>query len=91
MKAIVCTRYGPPDVLELKEVDKPVIGSRKLGSLTMKPNQDLVFMKELIEAGKVKPVIDRCFPLSETADAFRYYGEGHSRGKVAITLKKQIH
>jgi NADPH:quinone reductase-like Zn-dependent oxidoreductase len=62
-------------------------GSRKLGALTVKPNQDLVFMKELIEAGKVKPVIDRCFPLGETAAAFRYYGEGHARGKVVITLE----
>jgi NADPH:quinone reductase-like Zn-dependent oxidoreductase len=42
-------------------------------------------MKELIEAGKVKPVIDRCYPLSETAEALRYYGEGHARGKVVIT------
>jgi NADPH:quinone reductase-like Zn-dependent oxidoreductase len=61
-------------------------GSRKLGGLTVKPNQDLAFMKELIEAGKVKPVIDRCYPLAETAEAFRYYGEGHARGKVVITL-----
>jgi NADPH:quinone reductase-like Zn-dependent oxidoreductase len=62
-------------------------GSRKLRSLTVKPNQDLVFMKELIEAGKVKPVIDRLFSLRETAAAFRYYGEGHARGKVVITVE----
>jgi NADPH:quinone reductase-like Zn-dependent oxidoreductase len=62
-------------------------GGRKLGGMTVKPNQDLAFMKELIEAGKVKPVIDRCFPLSETAAAFRYYGEGHARGKVVITVE----
>jgi NADPH:quinone reductase-like Zn-dependent oxidoreductase len=62
-------------------------GSRKLGGMTVKPNRDLVFMKELIEAGKVKPVIDRCYPLAETADAFRYYGEGHTKGKVVITIE----
>ena len=62
-------------------------GSRKLGALTVKPNRDLAFMKELIEAGKVKPVIDRCFPLSETADAFHYYTEGHARGKVVILVE----
>jgi len=64
-----------------------MIGSRKLGGFTVKPNRDLAFMKELIETGKVKPVIDRCFPLAETAEAFRYYGEGHARGKVVITVE----
>jgi NADPH:quinone reductase-like Zn-dependent oxidoreductase len=64
-----------------------IIGSRKLGALTVKPNRDLAFMKELIETGKVKPVIDRCYPLAETAEAFRYYGEGHARGKVVITVE----
>jgi NADPH:quinone reductase-like Zn-dependent oxidoreductase len=53
--------------------------------MLVKPNQDLAFMKELIEAGKVKPVIDRCFPLNETAEALRYYGKGHARGKVVVT------
>jgi len=62
-------------------------GSRKLGSLTVKPNKDLAFMKELIEAGKVKPVIDRSYPLGETAEAFRYFAEGHARGKVVITVE----
>ena len=49
-------------------------------------NEDLVDLKELIEAGKVTPVIDRTYPLSETPDAFRYLDEGHARGKVVITL-----
>src|SRR3989442_762372 len=52
-------------------------GSKKLGSLAVKPNKDLAFMKELIEADKVKPVIDRCYKLSEVAEALQYYGEGH--------------
>ncbi len=63
-----------------------MFGSKKLGSWTVKPNKDLVFMKELIEAGKVKSVIDRRYPLSEVAEALRYYGEGHARGKVVITV-----
>jgi NADPH:quinone reductase-like Zn-dependent oxidoreductase len=64
-------------------------GSKKMGALYPgEPNQkDLVFMKELIEAGKVKPVIDRRYPLSEVAEALRYYGEGHSQGKVVITVE----
>lgn len=63
-------------------------GSKKLGSIGMaKPNiKEFDFMKELLEAGKVKPVVDRCYPLSETAEALRYYGEGHAQGKVVITV-----
>jgi NADPH:quinone reductase-like Zn-dependent oxidoreductase len=62
-------------------------GDKTLASLYHRPNQDdLVFMKELIEDGKVKPVIDRRYPLSEAADALRYYAEGHSQGKVIITV-----
>ena len=58
-----------------------------MGNLLVKPNKDLAFMKELIEAGKVKPVIDRCYKLSEVAEALRYYGEAHARGKVVITVE----
>ena len=62
-------------------------GGKKLGNVMHRPSQkDLVFMKELIEAGKVKPVIDRCYPLSKAAEALRYYGEGHAKGKVIITV-----
>jgi NADPH:quinone reductase-like Zn-dependent oxidoreductase len=63
-------------------------GSKKMGALSARPNQkDLVFMKELLEAGKVVPVIDRCYPLSEVADALRYLEEGHARGKVVIIVE----
>jgi NADPH:quinone reductase-like Zn-dependent oxidoreductase len=62
-------------------------GGRKLGNLSAKQSQkDLVFIKELIESGNVHPVIDRCYPLSEIADAMRYQGTGHARGKVVITM-----
>jgi NADPH:quinone reductase-like Zn-dependent oxidoreductase len=47
----------------------------------------LVFMKELLETGKVVPVIDRCYPLSETAEAIRYLETGRARGKVVITME----
>jgi len=66
-------------------------GSKKLGSLTVKPNKDLAFMKELIEADKVKPVIDRRNTLSEVAEALRYYGEGRAKGKVVITVNHNNH
>ena len=62
-------------------------GGRKMSNLAMKPNtDDLIFVKDLIEAGKVVPVIDKSFPLMELPEALRYYGEGHSRGKVVITV-----
>ena len=48
--------------------------------------QDLVYVKELLEAGKVVPVIERRYPLNETAEALRYLEEGHARGKVVITV-----
>jgi len=52
-------------------------------------NEDLVVMKELIEAGKVTPVIDKTYPLSETPEAFRYLDKEHARGKVVITVEHQ--
>ena len=62
-------------------------GSRKMGILMHKPNKGLAFMIELIEAGKVAPVIDRRYSLSKVAEALRYFGEGHAKGKVVITLE----
>ncbi len=63
-------------------------GGRKMGSMLANPNQkDLVFMGELLEAGQVTPVIDRCFPLADTADAIRYLETGHAKGKVVITVE----
>ena len=59
---------------------------KKLGILMHKPNiSDLDSLSELFETGKVKPCIDKCFSLSEVPDAFRYYGSGHTKGKVIIT------
>ena len=49
-------------------------------------NKDLVILKELVESSKVKPVIDRTYPLSETSEAFQYLDEHHARGKVVITV-----
>jgi len=53
------------------------------------PNQnDLTTLKELIESGRVSPVIDRTYPLRETAEAFRYLDQGHAQGKVVIVVEK---
>lgn len=60
---------------------------RKIGGVAAKRSQiDLAFLKEILEAGKVVPVIDRRYTLSETAEALRYLGEGYARGKVVIRM-----
>ena len=61
---------------------------RKQGRLFVaNPKQeDLALLKELIESGKVAPVIDRTYPLSDFVEAFRYLDKGHARGKVVITM-----
>ena len=62
---------------------------QKLGNILAKPNQtDLVFVRELIDAGKVTPVIDRCYPLRDVAEAIRYVEAGHAKGKVVITVEE---
>jgi len=66
-------------------------GNQRMGMLMPKEDEnDLVFMKEMLEAGKVVPVIDRCYPLSETPEAIRYLEEGPARGKVVITMAHNI-
>jgi NADPH:quinone reductase-like Zn-dependent oxidoreductase len=66
-------------------------GGKKMGGVSAKPQQeDLAFMKGLLEAGKVVPVIDRRYPLRETAEALRYLGKGHARGKIVITVGNRV-
>jgi NADPH:quinone reductase-like Zn-dependent oxidoreductase len=63
------------------------LGSQKMPFFMAKNStDDLLVLKDLIEAGKIKPAIDRTYPLSETADALRYLEKGHARGKVVITV-----
>jgi NADPH:quinone reductase-like Zn-dependent oxidoreductase len=59
----------------------------KMHMVGYKANKDLNYLVELFKAGKLKPVIDKCFPLEKTADAFRYFGEGRFKGKIVVTLK----
>jgi len=64
------------------------IGSKKVRFFIAKINtKDLDFLKDLLEAGKVVPVIDRRYPLSDVAEALRYLKEGHAQGKVVITVE----
>ena len=60
---------------------------QQMKALTLKPNpKDMPLLKELLETGKIVPVIDKRYSLSEVPDALRYFGEGHSKGKLAITV-----
>jgi NADPH:quinone reductase-like Zn-dependent oxidoreductase len=63
-------------------------GGQKLGGVSAKVSQnDLLILKEMIEAGKIVPVIDKRFPFKETPEAVRYLGTGHARGKVVILIE----
>jgi len=65
-----------------------LFGRKKIRFFLAKLNEkDLAFLAELLEAGKVVPVIDRCYPLSDAAAAIRYREEGHARGKVVLTVE----
>jgi NADPH:quinone reductase-like Zn-dependent oxidoreductase len=62
-------------------------GGRKISIVSLVKNQkELVFVKELLESGRVTPLIDGCYPLGQTAEAFQYFEEVHARGKVVITM-----
>jgi NADPH:quinone reductase-like Zn-dependent oxidoreductase len=65
-------------------------GNKKTNIVSLMQNQkDLIFMKELLESGKVVPVIDGCYPLSKTAEALRYFEKVHAKGKVVIIVEQQ--
>jgi NADPH:quinone reductase-like Zn-dependent oxidoreductase len=64
------------------------LGSKKIRFFIAKINtKDLVFLKDLLEAGAIAPVIDRRYPLSEAAEALRYREIGHAKGKVVIVIE----
>ena len=78
--------FGPMFQLIQMSLMSPFV-SQKLGSMIAKGSKDdLLILKELIEAGKITPVIDRTYALSETIEAMRYFDKGHARGKVVITV-----
>ena len=61
---------------------------KKMTVLAHKPNKDLAFMEELFESGKVKPAVDKRYPISEVPEALRYFGEGLHRGKIVINMEE---
>jgi len=84
-----CVEVGYSPSLMFKMMFKKSFGDKKIVSMGEANGNidDLNFLKELIETGKIKSMIDRRYPLSETADAIRYLEKGHARGKVVITIE----
>ncbi|MBC8506642.1 MAG: NAD(P)-dependent alcohol dehydrogenase [Anaerolineales bacterium] len=82
----VTTEFSP--ALMIQSQWASIAGGKKLIPLPMKrpSQQDFLDLKELLETGKITPVIDRRYPLNEVPDALRYIGKGHARGKLVITI-----
>ncbi len=65
----------------------PLLGSKRIRVVVLKPNKDLGYMTELVEAGSVRPVIDSSYGLSDAAAAMKRFGEGKHKGKIVITME----
>ena len=97
MKVIICTKFGPPELLQLAEVAKPaskinevlirIYAATGLSSAAKKII-DLAYINKIIETGKYIPVIDKVYPLEEIVEAHKYVEKGHKKGDVEIRISQ---
>lgn len=81
----VTTEFGPGTMLQMRLNSSP--DGKRMKGMLMKPNtEDLATLTALIEAGKIRPVIDRVYPLEKIAEAHRYVEQGHAKGKVIVEI-----
>ncbi len=84
---------GGPQMLQSMSLGPllSLIGSKKMHFFLARGSKtDLVLLSDLLAAGKVVPVIDRRYPLSDVAEAIRYLEQGHARGKVVVTVASNL-